>query len=317
MDNTKVFVGNREGFGRAVYALENISQGEVIAAFDGAIYVAERCTDLPKDIADHAIQIDAHFWQESSGIARYLNHSCEPNCGIQNFNQIVTMCDIKKGEELTWDYDMTEDSDWRMECLCGTSSCRHVIGAYGQVPENIRRKYGKYISGWLRKNKDNPKVGLGHREGFGSMLFALENIAKNECLATFGGTIYEAERATKLPPIAINHAIQIDETHYRDSDGFARDINHSCEPNCGLHDSINLVARRDIKEGEELTWDYEMSEDSDWVMECKCGEPTCRKFIGAYRNSPQSKKDEYREYTSEWLKRKYLPGPNPFQNQKS
>jgi len=80
-----------------------------------------------------------------------MNHSCEPNCGIKNLFSIVAMQDIQKGEELTLDYDMVEDSDWRMECLCGSPICRKIIGSFGLVPKNIREKYKGYISEWLVK----------------------------------------------------------------------------------------------------------------------------------------------------------------------
>ena len=151
MDIQKIKLGERAGFGKAVFAVFPIKKDEVLAEFDGEIWEAEKCTDLPKDIADHVVQFEEHKFRESVGIARYLNHSCEPNCGIKDLFKIVAMRDIAEGEELTWDYDMTEDSDWRMECKCGTPSCRKVIGAFGNIPQKIREKYGSYISDWLRK----------------------------------------------------------------------------------------------------------------------------------------------------------------------
>ena len=61
------------------------------------------------------------------------------------------MKDIKQGEWLTWDYDMTEDSDWRMQCKCEKKSCRKMIGAFKNMPEKVRKKYKGYISDWLVK----------------------------------------------------------------------------------------------------------------------------------------------------------------------
>jgi hypothetical protein len=61
------------------------------------------------------------------------------------------MRDIKKGEWCTWDYEMSEDSDWKMECKCGTKKCRKIIGAFKNMPPEIRKKYGCYISDWLVK----------------------------------------------------------------------------------------------------------------------------------------------------------------------
>ena len=149
MDNPKVSISHNR-FGRCLIANEDIAEGEVVAEFDGPEYVAEKATDLEKDIADHAIQFEEHKWRDSK-FARYINHSCEPNVGIKGLFALVAMRDLKEGEELLWDYDMTEDSDWRLGCLCGTSSCRGVIGAFGLLPQETRDKYKGYISDWLVK----------------------------------------------------------------------------------------------------------------------------------------------------------------------
>lgn len=150
MDNPKVTVSKNK-FGKCLIANSDIKKDEIIAEFDGAIHVAEKCIDLPKDIADHAVQFEEHRWKDSRGMARYMNHSCDPNCGIKNLFTLVAMRDIQKGEELTWDYDMTEDDGWRMECSCGSPICRKIIGAFGLAPQSIREKYKGYISDWLVK----------------------------------------------------------------------------------------------------------------------------------------------------------------------
>ncbi len=55
--------------------------------------------------------------------------------------------------------------------------------------------------------------------------------------------------------------------------------NHSCDANCGF-DGLNMVARRAIALGEELTLDYAefMNEQSD-PFECNCGAAQCRGTI--------------------------------------
>jgi SET domain-containing protein len=150
MDNPKVKV-DQNRFGKCLIAVERIAKDEVIGEFDGEIFEAENTAALPKDVADHAVQFEEHKWKESEGVARYINHSCEPNCGISGLFTLVAMRDIQAGEELLWDYDMTEDSDWRMECKCGIPSCRKIIGAFGIMPESTRKKYKGYISDWLVK----------------------------------------------------------------------------------------------------------------------------------------------------------------------
>ncbi len=156
MDNSKVIVAKTKLIGKGLFAKEDIKKGEIIADWEGGkVYEAERCSDLPKNVADHAIQFAEHKWIDTNRLGRYANHSCEPNCGIKSRFQLVAMRNIKRGEWCTWDYEMTEDSNWRMECKCGAFLCRKIIGAYRNMPEKIRKKYEGYISEWLIEKYSN------------------------------------------------------------------------------------------------------------------------------------------------------------------
>ena len=58
-----------------------------------------------------------------------------------------------------------------------------------------------------------------------------------------------------------------------------RYMNHSCDPNTKTENGLDY-ALRDIKEGEEITGDYEL-EGSLLGFECKCGSENCRKVVHA------------------------------------
>lgn len=149
MDNPKVSVRRTKKYGRGVYAKAPIKKGEVIAIFDGRRF-DDDFDGWTEDLLMHAIQYDKAKWRDSKGIARLINHSCDPNCGIKKLFQVVAMRDIAKGEQVTWDYEMTEKSDWfRMKCKCGALGCRKVIGNYKNMPRKIRKKYKGFISKWL------------------------------------------------------------------------------------------------------------------------------------------------------------------------
>lgn len=159
MDNPKVKVRRTGKYGRGVYAVKPIRKGEVIAAFDGPVFDGD-FEAWTEDLLAHAIQIGPELWRDSVGIARLINHSCDPNCGIKKRTHIVAMRPIAAGEQITWDYEMTEKSDWmRMRCRCGSPLCRKVIGNYNNMPRRIRNKYRGYISSWLtskpKKKKKN------------------------------------------------------------------------------------------------------------------------------------------------------------------
>ncbi len=148
--NTKVEIKETGKYGLGLFASEDIKKEEIVDDFSpGNVYSAKKCSELPKEIADYAVQFEEHKWIDYQSNGCYINHSCEPNCGVKGNFQIVAMRDIKKGEELTYDYEMTENSDWRMECKCGSKSCRKIIGAYDNMPPSVREKYKGYIAQWL------------------------------------------------------------------------------------------------------------------------------------------------------------------------
>ena len=68
-------------------------------------------------------------------LARFANHSCAPNCEtksvvLQNERRVVlfTTRDVKRGEELTYDYQFAPECPEReTPCACGAAACRGVI----------------------------------------------------------------------------------------------------------------------------------------------------------------------------------------------
>ncbi len=148
-DSPKVRVRRTKKLGRAVFAIKPIRKGEVVAMFDGPI-LDEEFDDWNDDVLSHAIQFEKEKWRDSVGIARWINHSCDPNCGIKELFKIVAMRTIAPGEQITWDYEMTEKSWWwRMKCQCGSPLCRKRIGHYKNLPAATRKKYAGFISEWL------------------------------------------------------------------------------------------------------------------------------------------------------------------------
>lgn len=70
------------------------------------------------------------------------------------------------------------------------------------------------------------------------------------------------------------------------SHNIARYINHSCEPNCeavNVHGHIWIVAAKDIRSGEEITYNYGYRFDSYQDHPCRCGSRRCVGFILAER----------------------------------
>jgi uncharacterized protein len=90
-----------------------------------------------------------------------------------------------------------------------------------------------------------------------------------------GDRIYDGRPVTYLFGIENNEG----KDTVIDGHGMAMFINHSCDPNCVTEQDDNgrvwIMAIRDIKAGEELTYDY-LLYDGDDDAPCHCGSPKCR-----------------------------------------
>lgn len=81
--------------------------------------------------------------------AKLINHGCDPNCEAQIIDDeiwIVALKDIKKGEELTFDYGFDLDHYEDHPCLCGSPKCIGYIVSreyWGELKEKIAKKKAK------------------------------------------------------------------------------------------------------------------------------------------------------------------------------
>lgn len=135
-----VDVVERSGMGRGVVASRIIETGEAVLTFQG-VEVAIR--------GSHTLQIGKGVHLEVEPPGRFVNHSCEPNCGIRDRRILVARRRIEKGEEITFDYAMTEEVMEPLACGCGAPECRGTITGFGGLPEDRRKAYRGFVSDYL------------------------------------------------------------------------------------------------------------------------------------------------------------------------
>jgi uncharacterized protein len=66
---------------------------------------------------------------DGDGMGAFLNHSCEPNCEVDEIDGRVWLFAIRNigaGEELVWDYNLYDDED-PAPCHCGAPKCRGTM----------------------------------------------------------------------------------------------------------------------------------------------------------------------------------------------
>ncbi len=150
---------NRKG----VFAKEKIIQGTRLAIFGGRLMLINEIKNLPEHLQEYTMQIEEHFLlgpsqnETEPEETDFFNHSCEPNSGFKGQMFLVAMRDIKKNEEITFDYAMVvsesigSDIVFEMECRCGSSNCRKKITENDWKLPEIQKKYNGFFSQYLQE----------------------------------------------------------------------------------------------------------------------------------------------------------------------
>jgi len=141
----KIIVRNSRIHGRGVYAGRRLKKGERIVEYKGEVIswreADRRPPSDPDDpnhtfffaLDDHRKVIDANV---GGNAARWINHSCEPNCETTEDEGrvfIEALRDIRAGEELSYDYGLIIDEritptlKKQYRCLCGAPDCRGTM----------------------------------------------------------------------------------------------------------------------------------------------------------------------------------------------
>jgi hypothetical protein len=144
--------------GVGLFACEPIRRHEVVAIKGGHIMKAAEWSELEPLVGEAAdvyiatgLVIAPRSREEYEGSMMHLNHSCEPNVGVEGQIVFVALRDVAAKEELLLDYAMMDDHDQRMGCSCQATGCRGVVtGKDWELPE-LQRRYKGYFSSYLER----------------------------------------------------------------------------------------------------------------------------------------------------------------------
>lgn len=144
-----------DGKGHGSFAVAAIRAGETVAAFGGYVMTGERLGKFDEDRQSRSMQIDDDLYLVSAPTAEpgdYINHSCNPNCGIVGSVLVVAMRDIAIGEELSFDYAMADASDYdEFTCKCAAKNCRGVVTGKDWQDLELQEKHRGWFSSYLER----------------------------------------------------------------------------------------------------------------------------------------------------------------------
>jgi uncharacterized protein len=147
--------------GKAVFARDVIEPGELIAVWSGRIVTAEELDELSEEIRRHTVQVEEGLYLASHGPDEgpdFINHSCDPNVGLEGQIALVALQRILPGDEVTIDYAMCDGSPYdEFECACGSPICRgRVTGDDWRNPilwERYAGRFSPYLERRIRALK--------------------------------------------------------------------------------------------------------------------------------------------------------------------
>ncbi|KAJ3087433.1 Histone-Lysine N-Methyltransferase ash1l, partial [Phlyctochytrium bullatum] len=139
-DALEVFWTEARGYGLRTKA--PIPRNSLVIEYRGEVISQSMCIDRMNTVYR---EIDNYYFLnydtgevldacQKGTEARFVNHSCEPNCHIEKWSVMGEFCvglfasnDIPAGVELTYDYRFQSFGPMQ-RCLCGSPNCRGFIG---------------------------------------------------------------------------------------------------------------------------------------------------------------------------------------------
>lgn len=142
LQSANVALVDTPGKGRGLRAQERIEAGEFIIEYVGEVIgerqFRRRMRDADDDSHFYVMKLGAREYIDAGqrgGLARFINHSCDPNCATQTWDVageqrigIFSHRAIEKGEEVTYDYQWQRRGFRPTVCRCGAASCKGYLG---------------------------------------------------------------------------------------------------------------------------------------------------------------------------------------------
>lgn len=147
--------------GNGVYAVQPVKTGELLVVWSGTIYDYDSLMELPEQNRSRCVQVEENCFlvpAVQDDPADFVNHCCDPNAGVVGQIAVLALRDIEPGEEVCFDYAMTDASPYdEFDCGCGAPNCRkHITGNDWMKPE-LQAKYTGHFSPYIQRKIDKLK----------------------------------------------------------------------------------------------------------------------------------------------------------------
>uniref|UniRef100_A0A9J7ZKC1 Ash1 (absent, small, or homeotic)-like (Drosophila) n=1 Tax=Cyprinus carpio carpio TaxID=630221 RepID=A0A9J7ZKC1_CYPCA len=169
-----------EGKGWGIRTKQSLRAGQFIIEYLGEVvseqgFRTRMMEQYFSNSGHYCLNLDSGMFIDSYHMgneARFINHSCEPNCEMQKWSVngvyrigLFALKDINSGTELTYDYNFHSfNTEEQQVCKCGSEGCRGIIGGKSQRINGLPGKGGGARRLGRLKEKRKSKHSLKKRE---------------------------------------------------------------------------------------------------------------------------------------------------------
>jgi len=160
-------------------------------------------------------------------------------------------------------------------------------------------------------------VEIKYVKGKGKGIFALRDFKESEFILEITGEVIETENPEDYPEEITEHWSPLGRKGKKymfiKPESPWMYMNHSCDANAGVINDRKLIARKNIKKGDEITVDYSAYDIESLTqgrkqlrMECKCGSENCRKIIKTFDRLGKKDQEKLKRFLNPYLRKKYF-----------
>jgi hypothetical protein len=139
--------------GRGLFVSNDLAAGDEILRFGGPLIPLSLVLARGEQQCN-PLQVGEELYMDIGPPGVFANHSCNPNAGIVEDYILVALRTIQAGDEVFYDYSTTMwEGMWTMECRCGSTGCRGVVGDFPDLPADLRTEYLRrgVVQGFIRR----------------------------------------------------------------------------------------------------------------------------------------------------------------------
>jgi len=199
-------------------------------------------------------------------IENYVNHCCDGNIWYQNDDLMVAMRDIKKGEEICYDYALTENNPQFEipKCLCGKSRCRGRISGNDWKLPQLQQRYGRHFMSHVLKSIDQLNGQISSSSSSSSSPSSSSSSSSSVSLLSVKVSFGDRVLRFRLPPSALTLAhlrSRLSQRWAFNSSFTSNGDAHPCRASLSYEDDesdmVELESEEDMEEALRITKENE------------------------------------------------------------